>query len=205
MESYDVILTLGNGFSDTWGVPETVQARLKTIVDLYTNKVSDKILISGGYSISWDVIGVKPPTTEAQEMKKFLVTLGIPETQIFTEEESKDTIGNFYYSKIKYLRPKDWKKILVVSTDTHVRRVRFLSQKILGPEYTLHFQKTPSRSSQDTKFLKDQDIFYEKQKLFLKAMTTGDDAFLTDKLYKDPFYKSRKPEEVTEFTMKGMK
>ena len=69
---YDVILTLGNGFTDNWGVPDTVANRLRNVAHLYKHNVSDKILLSGGYSISWDVIGIKPPTTEAGVMKLYL-------------------------------------------------------------------------------------------------------------------------------------
>lgn len=205
MNSYDVILTLGNGFNDTWGVPETVNARLQTVAELYKTKVSDKILISGGYSISWDVVGVKPPTTEAREMKKFLQSLEVPDTQIYTEEESKDTIGNFYFSKIRFLQPHSWNHILVVCTDVHLRRVKFLSKKILGPEYKMDYQTTPSHSVDDMTVLLRQEIVYEKQNLFLKDMPIGDESFLANKLYSDPFYTSRKSQDASEFAMKGVK
>lgn len=205
MQVYDVIITLGNGFTDNWGVPATVENRLRSVAYLYNHKVSNKILLSGGYSISWDVAGIKPPTTEALEMKKMLLTFGVPESALFLEEQSKDTISNFYFSKVNFLKPNNWKNILVVCTDIHLRRVKFLSKKILGPEYNITYQTTPSHSMHDQEFLEIQDIVFDRQNLFLKDMNIGDDSFLENKLFNDPYYKTRRPELVSEFSMKGVR
>lgn len=204
MKTYDVILTLGNGFTENWGVPATVANRLRSVAYLYKHNVSKKILLSGGYSISWDLTDVKPPTTEAAEMKKMLIAFGVPEEAIFLEEESKDTIGNFYFSKIKILKPNNWKQILIVCTDFHFKRVQFISKKILGPEYSLSYQTTPSHSLHDEGFLKSQQIILERQNLFLSTMQTGDDEFLAKRLYNDPYYKERRPEKISQFSMRGV-
>lgn len=204
MKTYDVILTLGNGFTKDWGVPSTVENRLRNVAYLHKHKVSDKILISGGYSISWDVLGVKPPTTEAREMKKMLITFGIAEEKIFIEEKSKDTIGNLYFSKIKFLIPNNWKHILIVCTDVHRKRIESLANKILGNEYHVSYQTTPSHSLHDEEFIKSQAIVLRKQNEFLSQMKIGEDLFLAERLYKDPFYNERRPDLMSQVAMKGV-
>lgn len=204
MKTYDAILTLGNGFTDSWGVPTTVENRLRNIMYLYEHKVSDKIILSGAYSINWDLAGIKPPTTEACEMKKMLITFGVPAEHLLLEEKSKDTIGNFYFSKIKFLKPNNWKHILIVCTDFHLKRVQFISKKVLGEEYHLSYQTTPSHSAHDSEFIKTQEVILERQNLFLDAMKTGDDAFLAVRLYNDPYYQTKRPEKVMQATMKGI-
>lgn len=134
MKTYDVILTLGNGLNEQWKLPEIVSLRLKKIADLYFQKVSNKIIVCGRWSINWDIKGITPPTTEAEEMKKFLLSLGVADEDVIKEEWSRDTIGNAYFAKIKIIKPNNFKTILVVCSDFHLKRAQFLFQKIFNDE-----------------------------------------------------------------------
>lgn len=204
MKTYDAMLTLGNGFTTKWGVPSTVENRLRNVAYLYSHQVADKIILSGGYSISWDLMGIKPPTTEAHEMQKMLISFGVPKEKLYLEEKSKDTIGNFYFSKIKFLKPHHWKNILIICTDFHLKRVQFISKKVLGEDYHLAYQITPSHSAHDEEFIKSQEVVLDKQNEFLRHMKTADDAFLATRLYSDPYYQDRRPPKVLKATMNGI-
>jgi len=203
MRKYDVILTVGNGLTVHWGLPKIVTSRLLYIRKLFNQKLSDTILVSGGYSISWNLNGIKPPTTEAKEMEKTLIHFGVPQRAILKEEKSRDTIGNFYFSKIRFFIPNNWQHILIVCEDFHLKRVKFLAKKIFGDGYRLTYQTTISKSINNVGFMKTQDEILKKQRSFLKHMQVGDNKFLASKLYSDPYYQVKRSKQVAQMSMKG--
>jgi uncharacterized SAM-binding protein YcdF (DUF218 family) len=205
MKTYDVILTLGNGLTADWKLPEIVSARLKKIADLYFQKVSGKIIVCGRWSINWDIKGIEPPTTEAEEMKKTLLSFGVSDVDILKEEWSRDTIGNAYFAKIKLIKPNNYKSILIVCSDFHIKRAQFLFRKIFDDKYEMDFLTTPTEAGHDSEFLQMENDVLARQSNFLVDMKDGDDAFLETRLYGDPYYRERRPERVAKVAMEGIK
>jgi uncharacterized SAM-binding protein YcdF (DUF218 family) len=205
MKTYDAILTLGNGLTGNWKLPDVVNARLKKIADLYFQKVSNKIIVCGRWSINWDINGVRPPTTEAEEMKKILLSLGVSSKDIVKEEWSRDTIGNAYFSKLNIVKPNNLKSILIVCSDFHLKRAQFLFKKIFGVEYETNFLTTPTKSGKDPQFMQMEEEVLVRQMNFLKDMKEGDDAFLETRLYGDPYYKKKRSEKVAKVAMGEIK
>jgi len=205
MKTYDAILTLGNGLTKEWKLPEIVESRLKKVADLYFQKTANKIIVCGRWSINWDLEGIKPFTTEAEEMEKVLLDLNIPDKDIFREEYSRDTIGNAYFSKVKIIKPYQFKTILIVCSDFHLKRVQFLFKKIFGSEYEMDFLTTPTEASKDPEFMRMEDKILNRQKKFLEAMRDGDDSFLQTRLYNDLYYKEKRPEKVARIAMGEIK
>lgn len=205
MNKYDVIIVPGSGLTKNWSLPDSVTTRLGYVASLYKEKISEKIIVSGKWSINWDIEGKIPPTTEAEEMKKYLVELGVESNDIFKEEESKDTIGNAYFCKIDVLVPNNFSKILIVCADYHLERVEFLFKKILGGKFNIDFQTTPTEKGKDSNLLKIQHEILKVQKKFLNGMKEGDDSFLKGKFYGDPYYKKKKPENWSKIATGGVK
>ncbi len=144
MDRRDVILILGVGILPDGSLPEIAKTWTKRGVELYQKGVAPRILISGAWSYQLDQ---RPSRTEAAAMKEYAVSLGVPESAIYTEEESKDTIGNLYFSKVNYLEPQDWRRVVVVCSDHRRERTGYLLKKILGPTYEFRFADEPSESS----------------------------------------------------------
>ncbi|MBF8249797.1 MAG: hypothetical protein HW400_398 [Candidatus Levybacteria bacterium] len=205
MQIYDVILTLGNGLTEDWKLPGIVASRLKKVADLYLQKIAGKIIVCGRWSINWDIEGIQPPTTEAEEMRKTLLSLGVANQDIIKEEWSRDTIGNAYFSKINIIEPNNFKKILVVCSDFHLQRAQFLFRKIIGSEYRMDFITTPTESSHDPKFMKMEEGVLQRQIKFLKDMKDGDDLYLKTRLYDDPYYQEKRSEKIARAAMGEIK
>lgn len=205
MKTYDVILTLGNGLTGKWKLPDIVSSRLKKIADLYFQKVAPKIIVCGRWSINWDIKGITPSTTEAEEMKKALLSFNIPGQDILKEEWSRDTIGNAYFAKVKIVKPNNFKTILIVCSDFHLKRAQFIFQKIFNNEYQIDFMTTPTENGKDPKFMQMEDGVLGRQKKFLSEMKDGDDVFLEMRLYSDPYYQEKRSEKVSRVAMGGIK
>jgi uncharacterized SAM-binding protein YcdF (DUF218 family) len=201
MKQYQLIATLGSGFSDDWKLPSHVYPRLQKVADLYKQKVAPKIAVCGRWSINWDLENTVPPITEAQLMKEELIKQGVAEKDIYLEEYSKDTIGNAYFLKTKIINPKNITSILVVCPDFHLERIKFLFSKIYSDKYQIDFMPTKTQDVNDPVFMQLQKEILERQMDFLKNMRVGDDSFLKQRLYNDPYYLKKRPAAMSKAAM----
>lgn len=89
----DIIIVLCAGISKEGELPLWVLQRLGRAIDLYSDGVSNKILLSGKGRDNF-------PITEADAMKTVLLKKGIPSHDILTEELSKDTLQNAFFVEL---------------------------------------------------------------------------------------------------------
>lgn len=168
----DVILVLG--YSTDSDDP-VFRARVEKSAELYAAGTAPQIIMSGCCSMK---LTRRPPVTEAACMRDYAINLGVPPGVILLEEESVDTLGNFYFSKMRFLEPCGWFHVGIVSTPWHVWRSEWLAAQILGPAYavTLYPSATPAGwSEQDVKKseLRNRTLLTETRAQ-LNGMTPGD-------------------------------
>src|SRR5258708_23548010 len=96
----DVIIILAGGINIDGSLPEVPKLRVKKGVELFKQRVASNILMSGRW---WFWAEHDFPKTEAQAMKEYAMSLGIPENAIYIEDESTDTVGNAYFCRFKFL------------------------------------------------------------------------------------------------------
>ena len=78
-------------------------------------------------------------TTEAAAMADFATHLGAPQDALYLEEESRDTLGNAYFTRVRFLEPNGWRVIRVVTSDFHLSRAAWVFRKILSDDYDFSF------------------------------------------------------------------
>ncbi|HPU28820.1 MAG TPA: YdcF family protein [Syntrophorhabdaceae bacterium] len=119
IKNYDAYVVLGGGINenapDLNGEGQLSSESLPRVVDAYRlYKMERKpIILSGGR-----VYGEKP---EAQIAKKFLISLGVNEKDIITEENSRDTYENALLVK-EILEKKGLNRIILISSAFHMKR-----------------------------------------------------------------------------------
>lgn len=129
----DAIIVLGGGIrSDGTLFPKAV-SRVEKSIELFNQDNNSTIIMSGGFSWRREY---EPEKTEAAAMRDLAISLGVPEDHVHTEEHSRDTFGNLFFTKLEHLIPNNWKSITVVTSDYHVARVEYVCQKIFGEEFT---------------------------------------------------------------------
>lgn len=184
----DVIIILAGGINPDGSLSEIPKYRIDKGIELFKKGIAPYIIMSGslGFQESYS-----PPKTEAEAMKEYAISLGVPERNILIEEESKDTIGNAYFTKINFLEPRNWKDIVVVTSDYHIERTKYIFKKVLGPEYKIKFIEIPSRLSQsefDKKVRREQRVLFLLRQ-WMGPIEDGDDAGIKKLLYtKHPGY-----------------
>lgn len=117
----DAIVVLGASQWD--GRPSPVfQARLDHAWDLYSNKLSDKIILTGG-------IGEGENLSEAKAGKSYLLEKGVKENNLFMEErgrtskESLDEVG-------RILKDQDLDAVILVSDGFHMMRLKKMAHDL---------------------------------------------------------------------------
>jgi uncharacterized SAM-binding protein YcdF (DUF218 family) len=205
MKTYDLIVVLGYGFVGGWHLSEHVHNRLKIVADIYGQGRARKIAVCGKWSLAWEQRNILPPTTEAEAMKKLLIQLGVEEQDIIKEDFSKDTVGNAYYLKTKIVKKLGIRQILVACADYAQARVKYIFYKVFEPRYSITYMPTPTPYKDDKDILDAQHTVLLLQKRFLRRMKRGDEKFLKNRLYNDPYYQQKVPEKVTHVALGGKK
>lgn len=199
------IVILGGGIAKDSRLPEYVKKRLEKAWQIFKGEKGVKILVCGKYSFLYPKNEV-PKKTEAKAMKDYLLTLGVPRRNIYLESKSKDTIGNAYYAKKLYFIPKRERKAAIITSDFHLKRVKFVFKKVFGRNYQFRFIGMPSlvfQRKKKIKSIKRQKELLKNTKKFLSKMKSGNHNFLKGKLYKMKYYKEKRPAWVIKFVAQG--
>ena len=174
--SFDAILVLGVSIKKS-----LFRKRVEKAASLYHQGVAPKIIFSGRF---WGGFKKYPNAVEAKLMKKYALELGVPSKDIFTEERSLNTAGNFYFTKQEILRPKNIKRLIVITRPDHFSKSKYLAKKILGPLYHLKWVGDGTKIKKDfVGHLKVSDI-----KKFFDQIKDGDDKAIAILLRKHPHY-----------------
>ena len=123
-EKPDYLVVLGAGLRGS-KISTSLLYRLETALEFNEKYPDVEIIVSGGQGKGEDI-------TEASAMKNFLVSHGVDESLIISEDKSTNTYENFLYSKklLEYETGKDDFTVTVISNNFHMYRAKFLGEKV---------------------------------------------------------------------------
>jgi uncharacterized SAM-binding protein YcdF (DUF218 family) len=137
-----VIVALGGGIT-VGGEPQPATvARARRAAALYRSGRAQRIVMSGAYGM----YDPAPPRAEATAMAQIAAAAGVPPGQIAAEARSRDTIGNIWFTKPLLGDPGE-QHFIVVTSDWHAARVRYLTQVIWGPGYLVAVEPVTGEAS----------------------------------------------------------
>jgi len=128
---FDCIIVLANEMDKEGNLNLESTARIKLACDSYFNKRSTT-LITCGWNYRKDsnlFIG--------DVLKNYAVNLGVPSEKIITELNSRDTVGDAFFTKSNILKNNGWKNLLIVTSDYHVFRTSSIFKFIFGIQYEI--------------------------------------------------------------------
>lgn len=123
-EKPDYLMILGAGLRGD-KISTTLLYRLESAMEFNKQYPDVKIIVSGGQGEGEDI-------TEALAMKNYLVSHGIDENLIISEDKSTNTYENFSYTKKlldEEVGSKDY-TITIISNDFHMYRAKYLGEKV---------------------------------------------------------------------------
>lgn len=182
----DAIIVLGKGISDDGALPEIARQHIRTGVDLYS-VAPCPIIMSGAYGL----FEQQPTCTEASAMRKYAIELGISDERIIVEEESRDTIGNAWFTKTRIVAPSNWRRLVLVTSDYHMARAFWIFSKVYGPRYSL--RSAPVLTNEGAARADTEQRFLEMARALLDDVPDGDDALLAARIHGEhPAYGGRR-------------
>jgi SanA protein len=92
------------------------------------------MIVSGG--------AVRNEYSEAQTMKEYALTRGIPAATLIVEDKSRNTFGNLKCIR-DLLKERGWKSVILVTSAYHTRRVSLLNKHYFRLEAVLHPVRYP--------------------------------------------------------------
>jgi Uncharacterized conserved protein len=159
-DNLDTIVVLGGGVPETVSDPPVyTKARCKAAAQVYksvnTNERLKILALSAGTAhvpqlISFDGLPVWESTASASYLMK---ELGVPPEDIYVETTSYDTISNAFFTRTNFCDINDWKKLLIVTNEFHMKRTMYIFNWIMNAEnprekqtdrrYELYFLSVP--------------------------------------------------------------
>ena len=130
-----IAIVLGNRIND-YGTFTSIMVRiLELALELYENKMVDKIIVSGG--IANDKVNV----SEAEKMKEYLINKNVSADLIIEENKSMSTYQNALYS-VPLAIKENANLIVVTSTNEHFTKynynvIKFFEEQIKGTDIRL--------------------------------------------------------------------
>ncbi len=186
MQQKDCILVLGSGVTPQGSLTLIGKSRVEKGVELYKRGFAQRMLFCGAYSYKLTRI---PDKTEAEAMRDYAMTLGMPREHCFLEEKSKDTIGNAYFAK-QFLERQNWRSFFVVTSNYHLPKTEYAFKKVFGKEFAFEISPSLTYLSPD-EILERLDSEKEKMQLykgFLKDVLDGDDRAVAKVMSSMPWY-----------------
>jgi len=113
-----VAIVLGNRINNDGSFTDIMVKRLELALELYNNKMVDKLIVSGGYA------NPAVNASEAEKMKEYLVSKNVPEELIIEENQSLSTYQNALYS-VPIALKENAKLIIVTSTNEHFTKYNY--------------------------------------------------------------------------------
>lgn len=190
-KTYDAVVVLASQPKDpsNWKFPSHVYKSLDRAAELLLEKAAPYIVVSGKWAIRFDIINITQPFKECDTMADYLITKGVKPELILKEADSQDTISNLYYMKKQIFKPKSMKKLLFIAAEFRLNRIKFLCDRILGPDYDVDLEGVEALPEE---IYPHEAHTLQVQSEFLAPMKNGDDAWLDDKFFTDPYYENLK-------------
>ena len=115
----DAIVVFGGGVGETGSPGKSTIERARYAAELYKQGYSNKILFSSGYTYVYN---------DAENMKLFAVSMGVPEKNTLLEQKANSTYENVVFSK-KILNQNNYRTILLISSPYNMRRAKLVFDK----------------------------------------------------------------------------
>lgn len=93
---FDAVIVLGCGINEDGSLPDDPRESVDIAAGLYESGRTPTVIFSGSLSYKADF---KPPRSESDAMFAYAQEIGLPDESLLKENESKNTLGNAYYTK----------------------------------------------------------------------------------------------------------
>lgn len=162
-QQYDTAIVLGYPSNTDGSLSDIQKKRMDVAIHLFKKNKIKTILISGSNAHNEFI--------ESRVMASYAIENKIPSNYIILEEKAKNTYENFKNAK-KICDEKNYKKIIVITSPSHIRRASFFAKKIFI-HYTFEsYKERFSLKKAIDEYFRMWNTLYFELKLYLKKDNT---------------------------------
>ncbi len=120
----EYLIILGAGLRGD-NITPVLQERLLKGMEYLERYPDVKVVVTGGKGFGESI-------TEAEAMERYLISGGIAPQRIIKEDKATSTMENFVFSKeiLQKAGEKDYKRIMVITSDFHMLRSKLLARRV---------------------------------------------------------------------------
>jgi hypothetical protein len=134
---FDAVIVLANQMDVNGVLNYESKARAIKAVEVFYEHYCNYLVTSGWNYRNDTIIKI------ADAFKEYIATdLGVSKDKILTEPNSRDTVGDAYFTKINLAKPFCWKSICVVTSEYHVARTQEIFNFVYGCEFDIQVFST---------------------------------------------------------------
>jgi vancomycin permeability regulator SanA len=111
-------------------------ARIRLAAELYKTREA-KAILTCGWAYRNDTLLTLSEAFRNHILKEYPQ---IPKDLILCEKFSRDTVGDAIFSKKYFAIPNKWKKIIVITSQFHIKRASEIFNFVYGQNFQLEFQ-----------------------------------------------------------------
>jgi len=187
---YEAVIVLAGGVKPDKTLPAIPKARVDMGVKIFFEKKTPRLIFSGHFSFMFP----NPLNlSESEAMRFYAISRQVPDESIITEDKSKETLGNAYFTKVDVAIPQQLKRLAVITSDFHIIRTEYLFGKVYGPDFQINYLAVPTppgmEGLQKRKELERKQFVLARE--WLDSITNGDDQKIGEFLFsRHPGYAS---------------
>jgi hypothetical protein len=198
---YDAIIALSASVDLSGAADAESKQRVAAAVGLYNDGVAPCIVMSGDHPFRMDGGGLPPA---ADGMRGYAIELGVRPGDVLVQRKSLETIGDAVLTKQDIVRGTGWRRLVVVTTETHLDRARGIFTHVYGSDY-----EVVGHSSGEFGDRKNQRVQEIAAGPLLRAVLSGTqpgkDEVIKERLYRIvPGYEAHSVGERVMALMQGM-
>jgi uncharacterized SAM-binding protein YcdF (DUF218 family) len=143
-QKVDIVIVLAN-LMDAYGTLNGESAGRAECAAGVFFKFNAKMIVTCGWAYRQD-----SPISIADAFKKHLIVNHcLSDSNILTEPNSRDTVGDAYFTKVNVIEPLGFTEILVVTSDYHIPRTKEIFDFVYGNHYSLSYFGAATRNHQE--------------------------------------------------------
>lgn len=179
---FDALIVLANQMDELGNLNLESKTRAITAVEIFNSRKISHIVTCGWAYRRDSAVNI------ADAFKTYMVNdLGVNPNKIISEVNSRDTVGDAFFTKTKIAIPFKWKNIIVVTSNYHLSRTREIFNFIYGPGFSLDFYGAEVAAS--SLMREYEEISLQAFKKTFLGVNSGDDYEILMTLQKlHPFY-----------------
>lgn len=193
---YDTAIILAQELNKDKSLSQQTKSRIDLGIEYYRIGKVKTLIMSGGH----EDFGEKYGISLAEAMEKYALEQEIPEKAIIKEEVSWETVGQLIFCKLGIIKPRNWSKVLIITNDWHINRVKKISKTIFNEDFIIDFAGAEITLTQE-KILNINNQERKSEDLFNQTfgrITPGNDEQLLKTLLRQHSIYSKNPKYFKE-------